>query len=238
VLSIGQVTAPGASGALTTNSSASGLFQRVAGPAVVGSGSFAIGTCAVNETTTSAISGTATATGLEAGAFTVTGPSGGPVTLTKLPPVEGEYFAQLNAGAIPASGGTFTFRETDGGDLEAFTASVTFPSSILSWSNQSDSATVTRASGQTYNWTGGAPGTFVIMSGISVSNGALGSYSCIAPAEAKTFTVPPYILSGLPPGSGQSSILNSTGMNPFDATGLDIGLAFGFVTFSVNSAWK
>jgi hypothetical protein len=236
LLSVGQVTAPGANGALTTNTSASALFQRVTGSAFGSSGSFAIGTCAVNETFTGAITGTVTATGLEAGAITVTGPSGGPVTL--LPTAEGAYYAQLSAEAIPASGGTFTFRTTDGTDLEAFTQSVTFSNPILSWSNQSDSATVTRASGQTYNWTGGAPGTFVIMTGSSVSNGAQGSYSCIAPVEAKTFTVPSYILFGLPAGSGQSSIQNSTGLKPFDATGLDNGFSFGFVTFSVSSAWK
>jgi len=178
------------------------------------------------------------ATGLELGNITVTGPSGGPVPLTKLPTGEGAYFAQLSAGAIPASGGTFTFRATDSADLEAFVTSINFPSPILSWSNQSDSAMITRASGQTYNWTGGAPGTFVIMSGSSVSNGAQGSYSCIAPVEAKTFTVPPYILFGLPAGSGQSSIQNSTGLNTFDATGLGNGFIFGFVTLSVNSAWK
>ncbi|HKE23445.1 MAG TPA: hypothetical protein VKB88_13855 [Bryobacteraceae bacterium] len=238
LLSVGQVTAPGASGALNTNSSASALFQKVTGPAFVGSGSFAIGTCAVNETFAGSISGTVTATGLESAAITVTGPSGDQVTLSKLPTVEGAYFAQLSAGAIPPSGGTFTFRANDGGDLEAFVMSVIFPSPILSWSNQSDSATVTRASGQTYNWAGGAPGTFVIMSGSSVSNGAQGSYSCIAPVEAKTFTVPSYILSGLPAGSGQSSIQNSTGLNTFYATGLDNGFAFSFVTFSVNSTWK
>jgi uncharacterized protein (TIGR03437 family) len=238
LLSVSQVTAPDVSGALTTNSSASALFQRVTGSAFGSSGSFAIGTCAVNETFTGSGSGTAAATGIEAGAITVTGPSGGTVTLTKLPTIEGAYFAQLSAGAIPASGGAFTFRIDDGPDLEALTQTVEFPTPILSWSNQSDSATIARASGQTYNWTGGAPGTFVIMSGSSVSNGAKGSYSCIAPAEAKTFSVPSYILSGLPAGSGQSSIQNSTGLHAFDETGLDRGFVFGFVTFSVNSTWK
>jgi uncharacterized protein (TIGR03437 family) len=238
LLSVGQVTAPGTSGALTTNTGASALFQNVSGSAFGRSGSFAIGTCAVNETSPGSNSGTVAATGLELGNITVTGPSGGPVPLTKLPTGEGAYFAQLSAGAIPASGATFTFRTTDGPDLEALTQSVTFPNSILSWSNQSDSAMITRASGQTYNWTGGAPGTFVIMTGSSVSNGAQGSYSCIAPAEAGTFTVPSYILSGLPAGSGQSSIQNSTGLSAFDVTGLDSGFAFGYVTFSVNSTWK
>jgi hypothetical protein len=56
--------------------------------------------------------------------------------------------------------------------------------------------------------------------------------------EAKTFTVPSYILSGLPAGRGQSSIQNSTGLKTFEATGLDSGFAFGFVTFSVNSVWR
>jgi hypothetical protein len=237
LVSVGQVTAPGASGALTTNSSASALFQKVTGEFGI-SRSFSMGTCAVNETLTSSMSGTATATGLESADLTVTGPSGDVVTLNKLPTVEGAYFAQLSAGAIPASGGTFTFRATDGADLEAFTKSVMFPSSIVSWSNQSDSVTVTRTSGQTYNWTGGAPGTFVIMSGSSVSNGAQGSYVCIAPVEAKTFTAPSYILSGLPAGSGQSSIQNTTGLSTFDATGLDSGFIFGFATFSVTSTWK
>ena len=107
------------------------------------------------------------------------------------------------------------------------------------WTNQSAAATVTRAAGHSFTWSGGS-GSFVALGGSS-STAAMGltaSYSCIAPASAEQFTVPPYITLALPPGAGTSSIESSTGFTTFAATGLDIGVAFGYLSLSVNSTYQ
>lgn len=238
ILNVAQSTLPTASGGTQVNDVVSGTFQQFTSSSVAG-GFNTVGACAINQTFSGA--GAVTPTGLDAGAITVTGPSGSPVSLQSLPTVPGEYFAQLMAGAIPSTGGTFAFHGTGGSgtnSVGAFDASISFPNPLVNWTNQSASATVSRSAGQTYTWTGGAPGTYVIMTGSAASNSATGGYSCVAPVEAGTFTVPSYILYGLPAGTGSSMIENSTKFTPFTATGLDFGYAIGVVSFSINSVYQ
>jgi len=166
----------------------------------------------------------------------VTPPGGSPVTLSTIPQVPGEYFAQISS--IPTSGGTFAFKGSGGADVGSFTANVNFPNPLISWTNQSASASVTRSGGQNYAWTGGAAGSYVIMSGSASSGTASGSYTCIAPVSAGQFTVPPYILLGLPAGSGNSQLANASVFSNFTASGLDYGYAIGEVSFSINSTFK
>ncbi len=87
-------------------------------------------------------------------------------------------------------------------------------------------------------WTGGSPGSYVVISGGSASGGATGAYTCIAPQSALTFTVPSYVLLGLPAGTGSTTVTNSTNLSIFAATGLDFGGAVGTVAFSVNSNYN
>jgi hypothetical protein len=238
-LLVGQATMPATSGSGTqVTDAALATFQQVTNSSLV-SGVGAVWACTINQEVISG--GTSSSVGLNAGTITVAGPSGPPVTLQSFPSVPGEYLAQLSGGAIPPSGAAFAFHGTGASgtnSVGAFDASVNFPNPLIGWANQSASATVTRSAGQTYAWTGGAPGTFVIMNGNSSSNSATGSYTCIAPVEAGTFTVPSYILYGLPAGNGTSQIENSTKLNTFTATGLDFGYAIGFVSFSVNSVYQ
>ena len=231
---VGQSTSPGSG---TTAIAAAG-FQQFSGSAY-GGGSLSVGACSVNETFTGGATGTTTA--LDAGTITMTGPSGGPVTLQSIPQAAGTYFAQLASGAIPSSGGAFTFKGSGGSGSTAvgsFTATINFPNPLISWTNQSASGTVSRGSGQTYTWTGGASGTYVTMTGSASANGVSGSYTCIAPVSAGQFTVPSYVLLGLPAGSGSSMLSNSTNYTTFSATGLDFGFAIGSVSFSVNSTFQ
>ncbi len=239
---VGQSTAPAANGLPTTNDVAFAEFEQVTGSSYSGGGTVSLGTCSVTEVVTST-SSTTTTTGLNAGTITVTPPGGSAVTLTAIPQLAGYYEAQLSSGAIPASGGTFAFTgsgATGANSVGPFSTTVNFPNPILTWTNQSASATVTRTSGQTYTWSGGGAGTFVIMSGSasSASAGVSGSYTCIAPQSALTFTVPSFVLLALPAGTGTSSIENSTAFNTFTATGLNYGYALGFVSYSVNTTWN
>ncbi|HLH37629.1 MAG TPA: hypothetical protein VKX39_00660 [Bryobacteraceae bacterium] len=234
---VGQDTGPGSGGPSTQNF-ASAFFYKVSGTSSIQDiASVSLGSCSLSQSVTSSGS-TSTSTGLNAGAITVTGPSGGPVTLQSIPQLAGGYEAQLSSGAIPASGGAFTFTGSGGVDVGSFTATVNFPNPILSWTNQSAAATVTRSAGLTYQWTGGAPGTFVIVSGYSSSGTASGSYTCIFPQSAGQGAVPAYILAGLPAGNGNSMIENSTPFTSFTASGLDYGYAFGSVSVSVNTLYK
>ena len=175
-------------------------------------------------------------TGLNAGTITVTQPSGGPVTLTSVPSVAGDYFAQL--ATIPPTGGTFVFTGGGGTDVGPFTATVNFPNPLLVWTNQSAAAAVTRAQGLTVNWTGGAAGSYVIISGSSSNANATGFYTCLAPVAADTFMVPYYILLGLPAGTGSTEVGNNTSYGTFAATGISSGVTYGGLAFAVTTTYN
>lgn len=241
IVSVGQSTSPGSTGSPTTSDFAIGVFEQVSGANFGGSSSgISVGTCTVNEAVYTAGS-TTTITGLNAGTITVMPPGGSAITLQAL--AQGEYEAQLPSGAIPSSGGTFAFNGTGAsGSLSVgpFSTTVNFPNPLLNWTNQSASATVTRTAGQSYTWTGGAAGTYVIMNGTSVSAslGISGSYTCIAPVSAGQFTVPAYILLALPAGTGTSDIENTTALTSFTASGLNYGYAEGYVSYSANTTYQ
>jgi len=88
------------------------------------------------------------------------------------------------------------------------------------------------------NGLGGAPGSYVIISGTSASGSVSGGYTCYAPQSAGTFTVPSYILASLPAGSGTTTVQNSTNLGAFSASGLDFGATLGNVAFTVNSTFN
>ena len=108
----------------------------------------------------------------------------------------------------------------------------------MNWTNQAAAASITRSQGLTVNWTGGAPGTVVLVKGGWSAGNLNGLYTCAAPAEAGTFTVPPYVLANFPAGPGGTTVANQGQYTPFSATGLDFGLAFGEVSISANSTYK
>jgi hypothetical protein len=152
--------------------------------------------------------------------------------------VAGFFTALLPAGAITSSGGTYVFSWTGGKDVAASTATVTLPNPLLNWTNESTASPVNRSQGAQVTWTGGAPGTFVFISGSSSSGGVSGSFTCYAPQSALQFTVPSYVLDTLPAGTGSLSVENITQYTRFTATGLDYGTAFGFTGFSTNATYQ
>src|SRR5579862_1654287 len=140
---------------------------------------------------------------------------------------------------IPASGGTFTFDNGSGGpDVGGFSTQLQI-SAPFTWTNMNSISMVSRASGLGVNWTGGDPGTFVNITGLSFGavNGSstdfvAGSFTCQAPTSAGSFTVPAAVLQSMPPsatiaGISFSTLSLSNDTNPvtFSATGLDIGWA-------------
>ena len=202
------------------------------------SGIVSLGSCLVTEVISTG-GGSVTSTGLDAGAsIALTGPLGA-YTLSPIPTITGTYIAQLPAGAVPSTGGAFTFKGPGGKDVGAFTTTVNLPNPLLSWTNQSAGATVNRSQGVTINWTGGSPGSFVVMTGDSSGpNGTSGSFLCYAPQSALTFTVPAYVTGTLPAGTGSLSVENGTSLVSFSASGLDNGLGFGFTTVQINSTYQ
>jgi uncharacterized protein (TIGR03437 family) len=177
-------------------------------------------------------------TGLDPGSITLTEPSGLSVTLGPQFGIKGAFFSMLAEGAIPETGGTFTFKGSGGADVGSFTSTITLANPLLTWTNQNAAATIDRAQGLTVTWSGGNPGTYVIITGGTVvSPQVIGSYKCLAPVDAGQFTVPSYILSALPAGSG-STLLQNNIYASLPATGLDIAVALGSVSFSVASTYK
>ncbi len=162
-----------------------------------------------------------------------------------MPPGAG-MIVGLAAGAIPSSGGTFTFTGSGGADVGKFTAAVTFTNPIFNWTNQGAAATIVRAQGLTVTWTGGNPGTFVYIGGdLTVQRATAGSpglgvgYGCRSAVEAGQFTVPSYILLGLPAVSGATTVNHQVDLT-FSATGLDTGATglTGEIEFSMPTTYK
>jgi hypothetical protein len=140
--------------------------------------------------------------------------------------------------AIPQSGGTFTFKGSGGADVGSFTSTLTLANPLLTWTNQGAAATIDRAQELKVTWTGGNPGTYVLISGVSTSTSHVTqSYKCLANAGDGQFTVPSYILSALPAGNGGTLLQNNV-YSPLSAAGLDIATAIADVSYSVSSVFK
>jgi len=232
-------TAPASSGGGSTVSDfALAAFQSVTGASYgTGGGVVSVGGCIVSETSSQA---SASVTGLDAGSLMVTSPSGGSTMLMTNPVVAGSYYAQLPSGFVTSSGGNFPFHGGGGANVGAFNASVVLPTPLLTWTNQGAAATVTRSSGLPVTWSAGASGTFVSISGSSSSaaSSTFGSFTCFAPVSAGQFTVPSYVLNALPAGTGSVTVSNETAYTPFSATGIDLGVGVGFVSYQVNSTYN
>jgi uncharacterized protein (TIGR03437 family) len=203
--------------------------------------SVSLGGCIISQSLGTSTA-TTTTTGLDAGNITVTGPAGSaPLTTSSYTP--GTYEAQLTAGFIPTAGGTFTFQNGSGGkDVGPFNAQIVFPNPIMTWTNQSAAAIVTRSAGLPITWNGGAPGTFVYIGGSSSATvggqSVSASFTCFAPVSPAQFTVPSYITSALPAGTGSVIVGNYANYQSFQASGLDVGAAVGFVVYDIDAKYN
>jgi uncharacterized protein (TIGR03437 family) len=222
---------PAKDGSRTVTSSADAAFEKYTGLSYTPPNSVSPGGCILP--TAVPIPGI---TGLDAGTITLTGPAGLSVTLASQFGIKGAFFAALPNGSIPSTGGIFTFKGSGGADVGPFTSTVTFANPLLTWSNPGAAAIIDKTQGLHVTWTGGNPGTLVSISGASTGSGVTAGYLCLAPVEAGQFTVPPYILLGLPAGSG-GTLMQNIVYSPLTASGLDIAVAIGTNSYSVASTY-
>lgn len=118
-----------------------------------------------------------------------------------------------------------------------FTSTVTFSNPLLTWTNKSAAATVDRTQGLPFTWTGGSPGTYVILSGSSAASGVTVGYSCRIAAEAGQFTLPFYILLGIPAGSGGTVIQHQV-VSTFSAAGVGTAGVTAVIEYTVPSTYR
>lgn len=150
------------------------------------------------------------------------------------------YTTQLvgNSPAVPGSPklylnpGDFAITGKGGADVGAFQASVTVPSNLLTWTNSSQISVLDRTQPLTVTWSGQASATGITGGSYNAPNNVSAAFTCIAPAGATSFTVPPWILANLPPSPQNSansygflSLTAATPAAPFTAQGLEIGAA-------------
>jgi hypothetical protein len=63
-------------------------------------------------------------------------------------------------------------------------------------------------------------------------------FVCYAPVSAGQFTIPSFVLLGLPIGMGTLTVENSTTPVPFTATGLDYAYSFAALTYSIQTQYQ
>ena len=108
----------------------------------------------------------------------------------------------------------------------------------FSLTNKSALASITRSQGATVTWTGGFADGDVMVNGVGASpNGSVNFY-CHAPSSAGQLTIPSATLSALPPGGGKLIVINTTAPQTVSASGVDLGLATGVVSFDVPTTFK
>jgi len=236
LVSLVQTNSPSGGGTRTTSNSANASFQKYTGLLASATGQIVSpGACVVGPIIGASVP---SLEGLEAGTISLTGPAGLAVTLASQFGLKGAFTATLPAGAIPSSGGVFTFHGSGGTDVGSFTTAITLANPLLTWTNMSAAATIDKTQGLPVTWTGGNPGTYVVISGSSTKTPTsnppiIAGFTCRIAVEAGQFTVPPYILLGLPAGSGGTLLQNDI-FSTFSATGLDS--TYAGATISSNAA--
>ena len=120
--------------------------------------------------------------------------------------------------------GSFTLIGTGGADVGPFSANFTIPATS-SLTSPVNNATVTRSSGMTVSWTGGAGNVSIQVQSCTDSSCTNGAAAfCTAPASAGSFTIPPYVLEALPAGNNAGVVLTSYAESSFTANGVDVGI--------------
>lgn len=173
----------------------------------------------------------------------------------------GLYLSTNDSTFLPASGGTFTFSNgSGGGDVGILQNATIGLGSPVVWTNMDQITDVTRAAqgGLPVTWSGGASGTTVEISGVSLlipsgsgagANTAVVTFACTAAATDHNFTIPREVLLQLPVStvigsagfsipSGSLSVGNYTQPVKFTAPGLDLGFLTAYVTNSKSVNYK
>lgn len=186
---------------------------------------------------------TGASAGLDAGKVILTG-SNGNATLSESP--TGTYSVGVGSSYIGASPGTFTYSNGAGGSsVGGFSGAFTYPSPALVW-NQESMGSASRSQPLTLTWTGGVPGTAVVITGYSgadlVPQGGTKYFLCVAPASAGKFTIPVSVLSSLPQTASLDglnstawiAVSNSSNPTPISVPGFDMGWVSGQIFDNVG----
>jgi hypothetical protein len=196
----------------------------------------------LGQTTPTTVDPTAV-TPLDAGPFLhLSGPNGD----KQFPSVKSGYGGILGGGvALPIPGfpappplyldqGTYTIDNGAGGaDIGPFTATLTVPSPLFTWTNADDNLTIDRSVGVDVVWTGGDPASKVFIGGsvslvdaaFKVTGGA--AFTCVADNSAGHFFVSPDVLGLLPASVSVANLptspltVSSYVQTKFDAPGSD-----------------
>jgi uncharacterized protein (TIGR03437 family) len=175
--------------------------------------------------------------GLDVGSITLTGPGGLDVKLASQG-IKGAFYAILPNEAITDAGGTYIFKGTGGKDVGAFTSTISFTAPLLKWTNPEVAVSVDRSKDLTVKWTGGNPGTYVfVLGGVVSRTGPDGAFTCLAAVDDGKFTVPSYILSALPAGTGAIQLQHQVHA-ALPASGIDAGIAIGDISYSMSGTFK
>ena len=172
---------------------------------------------------------------LDAGAIQLNGPAG----MVDLPSQAGGVFYEspLPSGSLTKFPGTYTFTGSGGEDVGSFQAAINVQTPFT-LTDQGALTSIVRSQGATVTWSGGFANGDVMVNGVGAStNGSINFY-CHAPSNAGQLTIPPSTLLALPPGGGKLLVVNSTAPQIVTASGVDLGLATGVVSFEVPANFK
>ncbi len=165
--------------------------------------------------------------------FTVSGPNGSQSVMV---PPGGESVTLSQAGTFLVPG-NYTVTGVGGRDVGAFTANLTVPRSpiLLTPNPSSNSFTVSKAAGMSVTWNpNGSMGQVEIVLEGFVDRNRSASVLCRAPATTGTFTVPAYLLSAIPTGTGvfrfsPGSFSTPASSGSFSAPGIVVGIAQTYI---------
>ena len=172
------------------------------------------------------------AVGLDAGTpIVVKGPNGSRNIVKRTVGQIFDYPGATFGNATPGNyfdPGHYTVTGSGGKDISSFSGAVDVPAEHFVWTNIPDiTKPVDRTQDMAIKWTGGTPGTQVVVAGSGLANGVSTAFLCAAPVEAGQITIPSYVLLEMPAASSSPITSGLTVENPastlFTAPGLDEG---------------
>lgn len=178
--------------------------------------------------------------------FVLTGPNGSKTLTSSFTGARGGYLGgSITNGILPSSlfldPGSYTLKGFGGVDIGAFSTTFTIPQPVA-WPNRNQLTVINRTQPLNIAWTGGDSGQVIMIIGFGedLPTNSSAAFACIAPAGATSFTVPPDVLSNLPPTRAnplQSKdviylvTIPGGSVQNLNAKGLDQGLA---AFYSIN----
>lgn len=177
------------------------------------------------------------------GALTLSGPGGVKSLMNILPEqplsyLGGSITGNFFSNTLFLEPGSYQINAIGGSDIHGFSVSANMPSPV-SWTNQNQLTAVNRSQPLTIAWTGGAGAQAAVVGfGVDLPSDTTTVFGCLAAAGASSLTVPPIVLSNLPPTRPNplqsKSVIYllsapSSSIAPINAGGLDAGFAgFGY----------